>query len=79
MDLNSFRTSVTESLLKRNSKQKQRHVVSQCTRKGEGDHLISYREKQNRCKVCSKNISFECLSCQVCLHPRDCFLSFHFK
>ncbi|XP_030762261.1 piggyBac transposable element-derived protein 3-like [Sitophilus oryzae] len=43
------------------------------------DHLVIYQEKQTRCAVCHKQAAFRFEKCDVALHPKTCFRSYHTK
>lgn len=79
IDLNSFRTSIAESLLSKNEKKKQTVFHSKAVQHDRKGHLIDYNSKQNRCRVCKKNANFFCQKCNVHLHPKECFKAFHAK
>ena len=77
--LNKFRTAVAESLLAENRVEK-RTILTQDDRFDGMNHMIAFNEKkQNRCRQCQKNTSFECEKCHVFLHPKHCFKLFHSK
>lgn len=40
-------------------------------------HIIKYRSEQLRCAVCHKNAMFFCIKCNVSLHPKICFETYH--
>lgn len=40
-------------------------------------HLIVYNETDRRCAFCGKKSNFICQKCNVALHPKICFYSYH--
>ena len=42
-------------------------------------HLVSYNETQRRCACCAKKSNFLCNKCDVGLHPKDCFITYHMQ
>lgn len=76
MTLHNFRTEIAEQLLLRNEK-KRKTILQRQSKVSEMSHLVSYVEKQQRCKQCQKKTSFVCKTCDLYLHPKDCFERFH--
>ena len=43
-------------------------------------HLIIFTEMNGRCKVCRSRSQFRCeTTCNICLHPKNCFKDFRTK
>ena len=42
-------------------------------------HLVVYTDINGRCKNCNKRSQYRCETCNVALHPRECFKAFHSK
>lgn len=42
-------------------------------------HLVKYNETQLRCVICHKKANFSCKTCEVTLHPKECFETYHTK
>ena len=42
-------------------------------------HLIIFTDVTGRCKVCRSRSLFRCETCNICLHPKNCFKDFHTK
>ncbi|XP_030754181.1 piggyBac transposable element-derived protein 3-like isoform X2 [Sitophilus oryzae] len=85
MDHLTFRRCIAAALLETfkkttkrgpSKKSKNNHLESRYDRL---DHLVIYQEKQTRCAVCHKQAAFRCEKCDVALHPKICFLSYHTK
>ena len=79
MDLNTFRTSVAESLLQHNNKKQTKASVSRSIRFDELNHIVQYTSQKNRCRLCQKTANFTCRKCNVHLHAKVCFEDYHMK
>nr|CAH7730399.1 unnamed protein product [Callosobruchus chinensis] len=83
LDQLSFRRSLATNLLEtfkkttRRGPSKPSSNEHQFSRYDRLDHLVEYQNKQTRCRVCHKNAFFRCKKCEVALHPKDCFVSYH--
>lgn len=42
-------------------------------------HLVNSTKKQRKCAQCKKCTTFECIKCNVGLHPKACFVLYHTK
>lgn len=40
-------------------------------------HLVIYIENRQLCKVCIKTTKFYCDTCEMPLHPKECFARYH--
>ena len=80
VDLNSFKSSVAESLLNESqSKKKTSAKIPSSARYDSIGHLVVYSEKERRCAQCQNKTKYACKKCEKSLHPKDCFLSYHTK
>lgn len=85
MDLLACRRSVATSLLKTYKKDGKRGPskapknLHEHSRYDRLDHLVIYQEKQTRCGLCHKKVQSKCMKCDIALHVKDCFLSYHTK
>lgn len=83
MDNLTFRRSIAQNLLETFKKTTKRgpSKTSTMTRAFSKfdrlDHIIIYQENQTRCGCCHKKVNFKCEKCNVALHPKMCFKSYH--
>lgn len=78
-----FRQALALALLETNKKSNKRgpsrpsRNLHEHSRYDRIDHLIMYQDKQTRCFVCHKKCNFLCSKCNLTLHPKICFYSYH--
>lgn len=79
----SFRRTIAQGILETHKKPatyqtgKKSKNLHQTSRFDHLDHLIVYKEKQIKCKFCTKKVNFICKKCDVGLHPKECFNQYH--
>lgn len=78
-----FRRAVATNLLESNQSNQRRgpskrNSLANIHSRYDGlNHLVIYQELQARCGFCHKKVQFRCEKCEVPLHPKYCFKSYH--
>jgi hypothetical protein len=75
----SIATRILETFKKQDSRKPTRSSqgLHENSRYDNIGHIIIYRPDQLRCAFCHKNASFYCKKCNLSLHPKYCFESYH--
>lgn len=83
-----FTRECVEMLLEKHGEARQAQLKSKRLSAGSSEalqydstrpHLIVFTEVNGRCKMCHSRSQFRCETCNVCLHPKNCFKDFHTK
>ena len=79
-DQNSFKSSVSESLLSLNTTKRSNPPTCTSTVRYDGiGHLVdsTVDSKEMRCAQCQGKTRYQCIKCKRALHPKTCFLTYH--
>lgn len=82
VNLLTFRRYIANSFLQTHGEKPSKYKASvpiQNVRFDGMNHLIQYHENDKKCKICGKNTKFICVKCNVGLHPKHCFITYHRK